>query len=584
MKSIMKTNKILCIALLLLSTIVQAQNLKIVVNEKGKVGFKDDKDNWISYYEYDGATPFTDGVSIVSKSGKSGIIDEKGNVLLPLKYNSITKWTDNIYLLKDGKKMGLSNKRGEILLDVVCSSISRPNCYGKAIFSIGGNPQPVDQDTYFFGARYGIVDSNGHICVNAIYGGLYEFSYEGKNYIGYNEGKRLEFSYHCTKDTLKTDCKMLGYNNNGWAIAKAGILDESGNIILKMGLYDQIMLPKNNMVRFYMLKKKETICGYHNLETNMKYEAAKFRLPVANINFWTHGDFTGDIAPVNGDTWSFIDKSGNVLRKGFRQLRHSESLGLWAAETQSGTWEVFDEKNNTINSLTGFNDFLFPTYKDDKELFSVKKDDKYGVITKEGTTVAPFVHEFITGNNHNVFMVKENEKWGAMNTEGQTMIPTEYISVTYPTEYDAQNIWVKKADSLYYNYNIPNQRILTCGYKNITNFKDGIALVSLPTQKIEDTAVNRAMMYAPNTAQATINQVNVSDHNNSYGILIKEDGTVLFNQPITTLYAPQVREKIKQNNYKPLGEREVHDLLLQLTNNNRSYNLKSTLSEDEWNY
>ena len=41
---------------------------------------------------------------------------------------------------------------------------------------------------------------------------------------------------------------------------------------------------------------------------------------------------------------------------------------------------------------------------------------------------------------------------------------------------------------------------------------------------------------------------------------------------------------MEKQNFRPLTEAEKKNLLLAITRENRSYGLKSTLTEDEWNY
>ena len=85
---------------------MQAQDLKISVNKKGKVGFVDKDGKVVVKCIYDSASPFSDGVSIVSKSGKSGIINTSGKELLPLKYTQISSWASNVYLIKNDPSSG----------------------------------------------------------------------------------------------------------------------------------------------------------------------------------------------------------------------------------------------------------------------------------------------------------------------------------------------------------------------------------------------------------------------------------------------------------------------------------------------
>ena len=352
--------------------VAQAQDLTIHVNKKGKVGFVDKNGAEVIKCAYESAYPFSGGYAIVTKSGKSGIIDERGKVVLPLKYTSIMPWNQSLYLIKTGKIQGLASHDGKVVLPTKYSFISKPNCYGKALVAVGGKQSSSsDNKQYMLNAKLGIIDDNGRVLVTPKYKGIHEFSYNTKGVFPYNEGLRLSAAIHSLKDTLKTDCKYIGFNNDPFGITGCGLIDENGKEILKMGVYDQLMLPQSGMVRYYDIKKKQTICGYHNLDTGKGFVAAKFKLSIADIKFWTHGDFDGDIAPVNGETWNFVDKTGKILRKDYKQLKHSQN-GEWAAQNVSGKWDVFDSYNQDIVSLSNYEDINFPTEKGDFEVYSVK--------------------------------------------------------------------------------------------------------------------------------------------------------------------------------------------------------------------
>ena len=293
----MKLKALLCLVAYLLSVNVQGQDLKILVNKKGKVGYADQQGSEVIKCQYDSGQPFRDGVAIVTKSGKTGIIDATGKVLLPLKYTQIMSWNDELYLIKDGKKMGLADHQGKVVLPVNYSHVSKPNSYGKALIAQGGKAASNEKKTYMANAKYGIIDSKGNT-TSKVYG----------------------TSTPTTTSTLLTDCSWLGFSNNGNNIYNAGIMDGNGKELVKAGLYYFVMQPQSDMVRYYISKKKETLCGYHHLSTGNGFQAAVFDSSIDNINFWTHGDFIGDIAPVNGTSWSFIDKDGKTLRTGYTSL------------------------------------------------------------------------------------------------------------------------------------------------------------------------------------------------------------------------------------------------------------------------
>ena len=580
----MRLNKLLCLAAFAFSMNVQAQELKILVNKKGKIGYADQNGNEVIKCQYESAQPFRDGTAIVTKSGKSGIIDASGKVLLPLKYAQILTWNKELYIIKDGKKMGLADHQGKVVLPANYSHISKPNCYGKALVAVGGKATANEKKTYMANAKYGIIDARGNILVNPKYKGLYEFSFDGTNKYPYNEGKRLEYSYHNTVDTLITDCSFLGFSGNGFSIYNAGIMDGNGKELMKAGLYYFVMQPQSGMVRYYIVKKKQTLCGYHNINTNKGFQVAKFDSYIDNINYWTHGDFIGDIAPVNGTSWSFIDKNGTTLRSGFTQLKHSQTTGLWAAKNSSDKWDVFNDANNGVDALSKYEDINFPAQKGDKEIFSVKKEGKYGCVNRSGEVIVPFEYEYALSNTYDVIAVKKDGKWGALTSGNTQLIPTSYAGLHLPSERNAKHFWVMKADSLYYHLDLSAKKLSSIGYKTVYNFDKGLAYVVPQGLKVEDNQTNRAQMYPPNTAKATIDQLDMSKHTGAFVNIVNTKDEVVFDLPVSTMYMDIIKKEIEKRGNKKLSATEKKNLLLEVTRENRSYDLNAMLGEEEWNY
>ena len=580
----MNLKQLLCLAGLVLSMNVQAQELKIHVDKKGKIGYVDQDGNEVIKCQYESAQPFNDGIAIVTKGGKSGIIDTKGTVLLPLKYTQIFAWNKNLYLIKSGKLMGLANHEGKVVLPAKYSLISRPNCYGKALIALGGKATPINKKTYMAKAKYGIINVNGDILVEAKYKGLYEFAFDGKNLTQLHEGKTLSFSNHITTDTLITDCSYLGFSGNSFGSNNAGIMDGNGKEILKPGLYNIVMQPQSGMVRYYNTTKKQTICGYHNLNTGKGFEAAKFDSKFLDINFWTHGDFIGEIAPVNGSSWSFINNSGTTIRTGYSSLKHSIASGLWAAKNNSGKWEVFNDQNNDITPLSGYDEIEFPRFKEDQQVFSVLKEGRYGCITRSGDVRVPFEYEKAYGNIYDMIAVMKDGKWGMVSPENSELIPTTFANVVFPSERNTKHMWVTKEDSLFYHYNLKTNQISTTGYKRVDNFKDGIAHVAPTDMIVDNTPLNRAQLFLPNAVKADIDNVDVAKNIDKFGYLINTNDEVLMDMPVSVAYKDLIVKEIQKRNGRALTSMEKKNILLEATRENRSYDLNATLSKDEWNY
>ena len=574
---------LLCLFFLQMVSITQAQNLKVFVNNKGKIGFVNSQGKEIVKCLYDNALPFNDGVAIVSKSDKFGLLDINGNLILPVKYSQISLWAKDMYLIKSGKKMGLCNSKGEIVLPVKYSHISKLNTYGKALIALGGKATKSEDGTYMANAKYGIIDAHGKILINPLYKGLYEFSFDAEGGALY-EGKRLAYSYHYTKDTLITDCSYMGFSKNPLSIFKAGLIDANGQILLAPNIYNTIMEPRGDMMRYYISKKKKTICGYYNIKTKESFNVAEFNSPYEKIEFWTHGEFNGDIAPVNGATWSFIDKKGNVLRSGYNSIKHSLNCSLWAAKTTAGTWDVFDEQNNIISHLSGFLSIDFPLNKTDKEIFNVNKEGKFGCVNRNGDVIIPFEYDNVLKNSFDLVSVKKNGKWGVLSTDNEIVIPIEYEDVTLPIMYGQKHFWVKRIDGLYYHYNLITNQLSVVGYKNVTNFKDGFSFVTPPSIKVVDNQVNNSQYFSPNTPITTIKKFNKSESKMNFGYVIDENDNYVFDLPVSEIYYEAIKSELTKLDGRIPTASEKKRILLEVTKTNRSYGLNSIISEDDWDY
>lgn len=562
---------------------VHAQDLTIHVNKKGKVGFVDKNGVEVIKCAYESAYPFSEGYAIVTKSGKSGIIDDKGKVVLPLKYTSITPWNSFLYVINSGKTKGLASHNGQIVLPTKYTHISRPNSYGKAWIALGGKQRSADKKTYMQGAKLGIINTSGEILVAPKYPGLYEFANDTKDVFPYFEGMRLLGGYHTLKDTLKTDCDFLGFSSNAQDTDNCGILDREGKIIVKQGMYDIVMKPQGGMVRYYNTSRKQTVCGYHNIDTKKGFVAVKLNGFVDDLKIWTHGDFTGDIAPVNGETWSFIDKSGKVLRKDYKEIKHSLS-GQWAAKNASGLWDVFDGYNQDISALSNFENINFPAMEGDQAVYAVKKNEHYGVIDQKGTVIVPFEYDYISSNVYDIIGVMKGSLWGAFTPSGNQIIPLKFKSIVSPIERNAHDFWVLQDDDLYYHFNSQSALLGATGYVAASNFSNGIALVRPKDMKLEESEVNRAQLYAPNTQHSIVAKAEVAKEIERFGYLMNTDNQIIFDLPICTNYVDAVMMKVKEFGNTKLSESAQKNILLEVTKENRSYDLNSTLGEDEWNY
>lgn len=59
--------------------------------------------------------------------------------------------------------------------------------------------------------------------------------------------------------------------------------------------------------------------------------------------------------------------------------------------------------------------------------FSVKKNNKYGVLNPEGFLVIPYNYDGIIPFSQELFLVKQNDKWGLVNKRNRFLLAPEYV-------------------------------------------------------------------------------------------------------------------------------------------------------------
>ena len=102
--------------------------------------------------------------------------------------------------------------------------------------------------------------------------------------------------------------------------------------------------------------------------------------------------------------------------------------------------------------------------------------------------------------------------------------------------------------------------------------------------KVLDNQINRAQIYAPFTEKATIDKADMNKFTKSFVYIVNTKDEVVFDLPVSTMYMKTVKEEIEKRGDKHLTSYEKKALLLKVSRENRSYDLKSVLGEEEWDY
>lgn len=512
----------------------------------------------------------------VNTKGAVGVVDATGVEVIPHKWVEITRWGE-FFKVSNGKKCGLLNASGEEVLPVDYFVIGNLNSHGKAFICKGGKTASgTDGKSVITGGKFGLINQSAQIIIPAEHKLLCEFSLYGNTVTALNEGRFLNLGVYGLSDTLVTDCKYVGV---GSATYGAGVVDgNTGAVLVPEGKCGFVAEPQSDMVRFYNLKGNKIQCGYYDITNGNSFVIREFQGELSSLTGWTHGDFNGIMAPVNGNgAWEFIDRQGNVLRKGYSQLLHSQQAKAWFLWTADKKTEAYTENNDAIQFLFGHKVINTSTDLEDRVLYFVEtQDGVFGAYDSIGNVAIPFEYQNMNMTRHGLIPVCKNGLWGMITENNEPAVPLEFKDIFMPMERNQTNIMVKCADEKLYNFHIPSQTLLPDAFSQCTSFLNGYAWVVLPNDMAANTYLNRVM------AQTSYDDFEQKAAMN-FGYIINNENKIVFPVPVTLGFADYAMKAVLKKGM-PLTVSEAHKEVLDFTKPLRHYNIDEDIEENDWDF
>jgi len=586
----MNTRKILlAAAILLFYTIgVFAQDLRIVSDEKGNIGFASPEGEIVVKCKYTAALPFESGYARICQGNKWGIIDSTGREVLPLKFDEISAFEGEVTRVKSGDKYGLFGKNGAWVLPLSYSHISRFNVYGLAWFA-KGQVKSDGKKTKIFNGDVGVVSKDGVIRVEPKYDGLAEFSPRPNDWMGYTT--RAKILSYALGDTLRTDGTYYAYDTNcDGPLIMPGLIDGStGKVLVKTGIYNKICRPIGGMMRFYRKPSKEgVVFGYHNLTTGNDIICPV--LDKSGGREITHGDFVGDIALVvtgqektdkggwQATEYVAIDRNGDPVRKNI-----SRAEFCWRSDARSGYWalfermpdggeicEVTDEQGRGIFAERNYTDVKFPSFEGGvEELFCLKKEGRWGLVTREEQVLIPFEWDDICPPRHGMVSVCKEKRWGLLQTDGEVWVPVQYEAIASPGEETPSNVFVQTGDGAWRNLKVGESEPYSNLYREAGDFLDGFAWVCPVDFKAGETFLNKVQK--------------VEDMDNVLGVIINGQDEEVVPFPVARKFSPLFFKVLSEQGGR-LSRQQTRRMILSLTGHVRSSKMDSIVPSEEWDY
>lgn len=358
------------------------------------------------------------------------------------------------------KKMGLVDSRARILVQAEWDELI---CYGNECMARRNDkwacirdgevviPPEYDYLSPFTNGRafvenkgmHGVIDDQGKVIIPLIYSDMKgNYMPEDGDVDFFQQPPHGRGYYIVRKKTVRFLGRKEAY----------GIIDMDGKELVPP-IYDRISAPRKNAMDL-LLAKKNGKAGFIDHLGNVK-------IPFVWDNARRPAEAGSPIAVCRDGRWGFIDEEGNTVIPtvwdNAKQFRH----GL-AEVTHKGLIGFVDTKGALAiplmyeDSYGGFGD---------EDYAIVRKDQKLGVIDRQGKVLLPFEFDMIQTNYawKKTFIVRNFGRYGLYFTDGACIAPCVYEEIS-PVSEDVVKL---KERGLYGLCDVRNRKSLPCVYTQL---------------------------------------------------------------------------------------------------------------------
>lgn len=417
---------------------------------KGKYGFIDKEGNLVIPTQYDTTwSEFENGLLQVTIAGKEGFIDKTGKEVIPIKYQGFdpsSSLSNGFISAKLNGKYGVIDMNGNEIIPFMYSNYVKFDEFGLASVEKNGS--------------YGYIDRNNNEVTPFQYDG--DFIRVRNEYVIRKYGRKYDLINKKTREVFpfKKFDKLLTPFVDGKAItrniskdiAKYQIVDFKGKTI-KVLEYDEV---KDIMINGcyqegVLLAKKDKKIGLIN-------HLGEVIVPLQY-----------DSVQGYGGNKSTYQTSDIVISAKFGEK--TEWIDLHKQEIVD-TPVIASESSFVKNAM---NYDLYDNVWEFEAGICVKKDGKYGMLSKAGEEIVPPIYDSqIMLNGEGLYLIKREGKYGYINAEGKEIVPPMYDDADL---FFSEGVAKVKRDGKCGFINKEGKEIIPPTYVNAESFKEGLARV-----------------------------------------------------------------------------------------------------------
>ncbi|MCD8287541.1 MAG: WG repeat-containing protein [Porphyromonadaceae bacterium] len=510
--------------------LIEAQELRLDVNKKGKYGYVDEAGKVLIPYIYTEAAPFENGLAKVRQGKKYGFIDthgqsvgkmkyslilpftgdycrvasggvdkgggltgekwgflnSKGEEVIPPVYDEIGSFERGFAYVKKGKKYGIIDEKLRFLLEPKYVAVGSFDEYGLCWFVGGGK---VDSKTgKVVSTKYGVIDRSGKIIIPAKYRMVgYFYNIKGANTISasgawqinllslqrplsplFNRANGVAAKPDLFSDEaqVESDSSYLFFGNTASSL---GLVERTGKILLPEKSVRSLYMPSDGMVMVGTMVKKETFPAYYRIVTGTltTYAANQELAPFVNG--------LGKVSDKSSHKAYFVDEMGKKVTDTYRKAFLFEERRCVVQDDQTGKYGAIDSVGKACVP------FVYDDVKVQfcEGLLGVCQDGKWGFVDKAGTLVIPTMYAALTNFNHGWACAKEVDgKWGMIDRENRTRVPFRWEDLKLISEPEPRFVWGENDLKMWCCWDCEKGSLAFHGsFKDAENYVEGMAYV-----------------------------------------------------------------------------------------------------------
>ncbi|MDL2292574.1 WG repeat-containing protein [Acholeplasma sp. OttesenSCG-928-E16] len=346
---------------------------------------------------------------IAAKNEKYGFIDLNGNVVIPLEYDQIEGFYSNgMAIVKKNNKYGLINKKNQVEINIEYED------YRSFYFSLDTICLKKD-------SKWGVLDISGKELIPFDYD---DFKYDVyQNYLIAQKDGKWGVVNHANEvvipflfqDILPQTERLFAVKFND----KYGFVESGLNSVDEF----EIDYEYDNVKPFFgglAPVKKESKWGFINKQNQIEIDFI-----YDDVNMF----IDGYAIVLENNKWGVIDTKGKIILDLIYdkiEYRHKNEVIIYKADEAayaSSQFKIFFNETFDlgISEIGDFSNF---------GLASVKKNNKYGFITKFGDLKIDFIFDGVKYTQEdNIIAVLEDGFWGLNDMKNEVLISSQYDDI-----------------------------------------------------------------------------------------------------------------------------------------------------------